>query len=272
MAFGRELARAAQQDQQATFARHDREGHAEDPALRRDASAVTPAPAPPVESRAPAAAVGRSSGRGRFMPLPAAAPEPAASLPSGSGRFRTLLPPSAPSAAPSAPLSASPTSTRPSDPAPSSPPLRPTTGSLRLDHLISQVVLHRGLSRDEETRIRREAAVDAEGVQARLDALYRSEIAPARERAVAHFSQALAENPGHVVCLFVQGTRQSVKRWSRAEAGGFALLHGATVETVHASQTPFPSPREIFGPPPSETQVVIEDAAFETPAASRPRI
>lgn len=259
MAFGVNIARAAAQDLKSRAAPPQDETDGDAPSA---ASSVAPHAA---ASTGPAAPSSDSM-------TPPAAPRDAA--PAFAGRRSPAPNGVVPGGRrPAAPASAVPAQGVPSLPSAAFRPGMPkANGNLRLSELIEQVARFRMMKADEVAQLQADAAREPARTMERLDTIYQNEVLPARTRGSDNFTGIRAQHPEQVHALFVRGATQRIKSWSReeAEATGFALLDGATVDTVHASRTPFPAP-SVFKAAAAAKVVDVADAAFETPSDPAPR-
>lgn len=149
---------------------------------------------------------------------------------------------------------------------------RPDGLPLQLEALIDKVAERRDLPDEAVENFKRQAVKDVPNQLRRFETLYQNEVKPALDKQVHSLEQALVEHPDQVVFLVLKGNKRSLKVMPVDQAGPSRLLHGAVVEVVRASATPFRRPAEVYGAPASqvtEAAVPVDTAAA---APSRPKL
>lgn len=132
---------------------------------------------------------------------------------------------------------------------------------VRLERLIDEVADFLGYGQEERVEAYLKGMLEPEEFAKKLTLFRDQKIIPARRNSSASFGEALAKNPDSIVFHQINPRGDSsfvVLDRNTEEGQENAVLHGAVIEVVAASRTPFPNPTDFFN---FEHNVVVEDDA-----------
>ena len=144
---------------------------------------------------------------------------------------------------------------------------------LRLERLIDEISDFMGYAADHREGAKIRALSDPADWEKRLEAYYVKHVRPRRLDSAHTLEQARRSHPNQIVYLELRNGESVIRRFDRddPQATDALLLDGAVVETMAASRTPFPAPRDLFGRRESLQRLEegqIEAAFQEAPAAA----
>ena len=144
---------------------------------------------------------------------------------------------------------------------------------LRLERLIDEVSDYLGYGEKERQDARQKAATNPAAMEERLTKYRQEKILPARRNSAQSLQEAMQKNPGQVVYAQVepQGTLSFMVLDPESEEGqDNKILHGAIVEMVAATRTPFSNLEEIFPNLGAEPEAVleVEETALNVPESA----
>ena len=118
---------------------------------------------------------------------------------------------------------------------------RDQDAGLRARRLVQEVGEFKGWTLEAIHAAERQALDDPEEIMRTYLPVY-AEIKAARQKNVRTLEEAVQAHPGDVVFLAIKSGRQAIRRLTPEAAGSQRVLHGAVVESVPSTMTPFSAP------------------------------
>lgn len=138
--------------------------------------------------------------------------------------------------------------------------------------LFEIVCTHRNMSRSAIEAAKAQAQDRPEAVLAQMRRIYDQEIAPSRVKHASDLPKAKEENPDKIVFLLRKDDKERLRIMSHedAEQSGEVVLHGTTVENIHAASSPFLAPSELFAAVEPEVAPAPVAPAEPSPRSPKP--
>jgi hypothetical protein len=194
------------------------------------------APAVILASEVPAASL-----PSRFARRPTAQSTPSAAAPRRSFNFSSSA-----EEASSVDLAGSSAPSMPSTPPPRQLPSSAPSLSPRLERLLLEVARISGLDAPAQDVARRLAIANPAQEEARLLAIYQA--AAPRQRTAPSLQALLRDEPSAIALELKKDGKPRIYRATGADQEALlGVLRGSSLESVPASETPFPSPERLFG-------------------------
>ena len=147
------------------------------------------------------------------------------------------------------------------------PSLDHNVPNLPWQSLFEIVCTHRKMTLIATHAAKKQAIERPDAVYAQMLRVYNLEIAPHRNKHANDLEHAREQNPGKVVFLLRKDGRERCRAMSMEDAQktGELILDGATIESVQAASTPFPSPSELFLKSAQETILPNQTSELSSP-------